>query len=186
MAAVAYILTGGRSSRMGRDKALLPFHGQTLVEWIAAQAGQAASQVFLVGAPQRYAHLPIPCLDELHPDQGPLSGIEAALRHAPPGWALILACDMPAVTPALLCGLFSAAQDSSAHIVAAAAPRRPPEPLCAAWHTRALPAVQAALAQRRLKVRDLFSELEVLHYPVHSESLTKNVNAPEDWLSCLP
>jgi molybdopterin-guanine dinucleotide biosynthesis protein A len=186
MAEVAYILTGGASSRMGRDKALLPFRGATLVEWIAAQARLAGLEPCLVGAPSRYAHLSIPCLDELHAGQGPLSGIEAALRHAAPGWALILACDLPALTPDLLRSLLEAGQGSTADVAAATAPGRRPEPLCAAWHTRALPAVQQALARGQRKVQDLFSELQVLHHPIDSESLTRNVNAPEDFAACLP
>lgn len=45
---------------MGRDKALLPYCGRTLVEWVAEQAREAAGDVSLVGAPERYGHLEIP------------------------------------------------------------------------------------------------------------------------------
>jgi molybdopterin-guanine dinucleotide biosynthesis protein A len=171
---------------MGRDKALLPFRGSTLVEWIAAQAHEAAASVTLVGAPERYASLGLPCLAERYPGCGPLSGIEAALRHAGSGWCLILACDLPEVTPELLRALLAHAAACEADVVAAVPPAGRAEPLCAAWHTRALPAVERALAAGRYAVHGLFSELQVLHYPIDSEVLTRNVNSPEDWQSCRP
>lgn len=184
MAGAAFVLTGGQSARMGRDKALLPYRGATLVQWIAAQALEAAGQVALIGAPQRYSHLGLPCLPESYPGCGPLSGIEAALRHAGPGWSLIVACDMPNLTAGLMRGLLAAAAGSSAQVVAAVPPGLRPEPLCSAWHSSALTAVQAALDAGRYAVHGLFAELRVLHYPIDSEMLTRNVNRPEEWLQC--
>lgn len=184
MAGAAYVLTGGQSTRMGRDKALLPYRGATLVQWIAAQALEACSSVTLVGAPERYTHLGLPCLPELYPGCGPLSGIEAALRHSGGGWSLIVACDMPQLTPELFREMFACAEESSADIVAAEPRGGRPEPLCSVWNHRALPAVQAALAAGRYAVHGLFSELQVLHHPIDSEMLTRNVNSPEDWLEC--
>jgi molybdopterin-guanine dinucleotide biosynthesis protein A len=184
MAAAAYILTGGRSSRMGRDKALLPYRGATLVEWIAAQAREVCSSVTLVGAPERYRQLGLPCLAERYAGCGPLSGIEAALRHRGGGWSLIVACDMPRLTPELFGGMLAAAERSPADVVAAEPRGGRLEPLCAVWNQRALPAVEAALAAGRYAVRGLFTELQVLHYSIDSEMLTRNVNSPEDWLEC--
>ncbi len=80
MRAGGFVLTGGQSARMGRDKALLPLHGRTLVEHVAAEVKDACGSVTLVGAPERYQQLGLPCLSERYPLCGPLSGLEAALR----------------------------------------------------------------------------------------------------------
>jgi len=167
---------------MGRDKALLPFRGTTLVEWIAGQAREAAGIVVLVGAPERYADLGIPCLPERHGGCGPLSGIEAALREEGPDRRLILACDMPGVDADFLRGLLAAGSGSEADVVAATHPDGRVEPLCAVYRRRVHGPVEEALRRGDYAVRLLFGgHLSIAHYPVDSESLTRNINTVEEW-----
>src|SRR5712691_8368629 len=93
-----FVLVGGKSSRMGRDKANLPFEGRTLVERVAAAVADAAGSVTLVGPPGRYESLGLPVIADLEPDLGPLGGIHAALSATSAAWNLIAACDLPAVS----------------------------------------------------------------------------------------
>ena len=79
MRVAGFVLTGGLSSRMGQDKALLPMGSQTLCEHIADIVSTVASQVFLIGHPERYGHLKYKCIADLRPGLGPLSGLETAL-----------------------------------------------------------------------------------------------------------
>ena len=60
-----FVLAGGRSSRMGRDKALLPLDGHTLVDHIAGLVQRAAGNVTLIGPPERYATLGYPVIPDL-------------------------------------------------------------------------------------------------------------------------
>src|ERR1019366_6470085 len=93
-----YVLAGGRSSRMGRDKARLPFRGCDLVSAVAAAVAAAvasvAGNVTLVGHPE------LPSIPDRYPDGGPLGGILTALDHTAADWNLIVACDMPEVSAA--------------------------------------------------------------------------------------
>jgi molybdopterin-guanine dinucleotide biosynthesis protein A len=156
----------------------------TLVDWVAGQAREASCGVTLVGAPDRYGHLGIPCLPERFPGCGPLSGIEAALRQSGPEWRLILACDMPGLTAAFLRGLLDAASSSSSGVVAAAHADGAMEPLCAVYRTCLHGAVLSALERGEYAVRRLLaSGLDVVHYPIDSEMLTRNVNTAEEWAS---
>src|SRR5581483_8008704 len=92
---LGFVLTGGRSSRMRPDKALLPFAGRPLADHVAAIVFRACGSATLVGSRAKYAHLGWPVIEDAVPGQGPLSGIHSALVHAAGRWSLVLGCDMP-------------------------------------------------------------------------------------------
>jgi molybdenum cofactor guanylyltransferase len=134
----------------------------------------------LIGSPGRYGELGLPVHADDHADRGPIGGIATALRISPAEWNLVVACDMPAVTVELLRALFDQARDP-AGCVAAAGPDGEPEPLCAAYHARCLPAIERAIRDNRLKMKDLIKELQpVLCGGIDSGSLA-NLNTPKEW-----
>lgn len=94
------VLSGGKSSRMGRDKALLQLDGQTLLER-SKRLGEA------LGAQQVLVSRNEPgFIQDLVHDAGPMAGIAAALPHCLTDWLLVLPVDMPLLTPAALKPLF--------------------------------------------------------------------------------
>jgi molybdenum cofactor guanylyltransferase len=181
MAAGGYVLTGGASSRLGRDKALLAYQGRTLVEHIAAQLVEACGHATLVGAPRRYRHLGLDSIDEPCPGRGPLSGIAAALTHTSHDWNLILACDQPGVTASLLRRLLNSAEAGTADVVALAAEDGAAEPLCAAYHRRLAADVGRALASDRLSAREMLQHLRLTTIRRLPDECPGNVNTAEDW-----
>src|SRR5580700_6840876 len=104
----AWILVGGRSSRMGADKARADSGGRALALRVADKAALVCGTVSLVGDPAEYGDLGLPVIADRFPGQGPLAGIEAALAASPCEANLILACDIPAVREDLLEELFRA------------------------------------------------------------------------------
>jgi molybdopterin-guanine dinucleotide biosynthesis protein A len=183
MRRAAYVLVGGRSSRMGFDKALLRWGSATLVERVASAARAAAGSVTLVGAPERYAHLGYPTLADAEANRGPLGGIVAALAATSADWNLILACDMPNVSAELLKGLFTAAEAGCAEVDCVAPVHEAgTEPLCAVYHRRALPALRAALDANRLKMQAIVRSLHTRFWRTGDSSPFRNLNTPEEWL----
>ena len=175
------MLAGGKSSRMGRDKALLPFHGGALVSHVAATVAAAAGSVALIGDPQKYGHLGYTVLPDHSPGAGPAGGIETALSQTAADWNLVLACDMPAIPVEFLRGLLDAAELLNADALLPAGPSGRLEPLCAVYHRRCLQTLHCALEAGVRKVTDAMAGLGVARFPVDNAACFENLNTPEEW-----
>lgn len=181
MRAGGFVLTGGQSARMGRDKALLPLHGRTLVEYVAGEVKDACGSVALVGAPERYQQLGLPCLPERYPLCGPLSGLEAALRLGGYDWSLVVACDMPGLSRDWLRSLVDRTAETRGLAVVAVDAEARLEPLCAVYHASLLSPIEKALTEGRYSVRRLLQEIEIERVATPQPELVGNVNTHEEW-----
>lgn len=179
MLKAGFVLVGGQSRRMGRDKALLPWKSGVLVEEIAAKAAAVAGTVTLIGNPARYAHLNFPCIPDMRSGFGPLSGIETALAAGHGELNLILACDMPEVETAHLERLMTIATESGEKCVVTADASGFIHPLCAVYRTGCLEAVESALDDGRLKLMSLVQDLHAKVVSV-ADSI-RNINTFEEW-----
>ena len=93
-----FVLVGGRSSRMGTDKALMKYHGLPLAGYIANELSRVAESVSLVGDRARYSGIGYPVLGGDYPGGGPVGGIVTALRASGSIWNIVTACDLPGVS----------------------------------------------------------------------------------------
>jgi molybdopterin-guanine dinucleotide biosynthesis protein A len=159
---------------MGRDKALLPFRGSTLAQAIAREVARAAGNATLVGN----TALGIP---DLYPGEGPLGGILTALTHSRADWNLVVACDMPFVNAAFLRRLLDAAREADADALLPRGPSGLPEPLCAIYNRRVLPAILGHFAAGTRKITAALEGLVVVSLDVAEVALFQNLNTPEDW-----
>src|SRR5438270_2639103 len=183
MRAAGFVLVGGQSLRMGRDKALLRFHSRPLVDHLSQAVEASAGTVTLVGSPERYGHLGWPAIPDAEPHLGPLSGIAAALRIGYHHLNLVTACDLPGVEAAWLSALISRAEESKARCVVSRGANGDLQPLCGVYHSDCLPVVESMMRRRDLKVQNLTSALgaEVLD----ADDVLANVNTPEEWSAWL-
>ncbi|MDE3167158.1 MAG: molybdenum cofactor guanylyltransferase [Acidobacteriota bacterium] len=171
-----YVLAGGLSRRMGRDKARLPFRGATLVDAVTAAVRAAAGSATLVGRPAPGG------IPDLYPGEGPLGGILTALHHSTAEWSLITACDLPGITPDLLSRLLAAARAAGdCDALLPHAPGGLPEPLCAVYRRTALPHLEERFLLGVRKVTLALEGLRVLHLEIGEREHFQNVNTPEDW-----
>jgi molybdopterin-guanine dinucleotide biosynthesis protein A len=98
-----FVLAGGRSSRMGEDKALVELGGQPLIALAVAKLRRFCAEVAILGAnPELSDYAPL--VPDLHTDCGPMGGIEAALAYAVGDWSMILPVDVPFLPESLLAG----------------------------------------------------------------------------------
>jgi molybdopterin-guanine dinucleotide biosynthesis protein A len=172
-----FVLAGGASRRMGRDKALLPWNGATLVEHVAAQVREAVGSVTLVGHPERFGALPLPAIPDLRPDSGPLAGIEAALLASDADWNLVVACDMPAITAKILRYLLDHAHADCLVPVSASGRLHP---LCAVYHRRCGPVFAAALDRGVRRMTEALALVRTSRSSAVPEEYLANLNDRND------
>ncbi len=179
MQAAGFVLVGGRSSRMGHDKAFLMWNSRLLVEDVAAKAASVAGSVALIGKPERYRDLGLDCLPDLRHGFGPLAGIETALESGRGEFNLILACDMPGLRSEWLYRLLQKARETGALCIAIRDESGAIHPLCAVYTSGCLPIVRNALDTGRLKLLDLLRKLDAIILDI--PAAVSNVNTPEEW-----
>jgi molybdenum cofactor guanylyltransferase len=182
-----FVLAGGQSSRMGRDKALLELNGVPLVVRTSQLVETVAGAPTIVGAPERLNGLGLRVIPDDWPGAGPLGGIATALQATSAVWNLIVACDLPYLTTAWLENIVARALTSEADAVL---PKneRGAEPLCAMYRKKCEPVIRTALERGTRKVTDGLADLHVKYIEpgewkaFDSDGfLFKNMNSPADY-----
>jgi molybdenum cofactor guanylyltransferase len=192
----AYILIGGCSSRLGRDKAFVRVAGTSLAQRAietVRRSKVAGKLTCVTGSDTQFAieaiTLDAPFIFDLIPGRGPLGGLHAALSNAESEWIFLLACDMPLVTPELIDLLGSRVSNEEAAVVPVQSDGRV-QPLCAFYRKAAtkpvveeiisLPRASPPMAQivERLNAKTVgFGEYEHL---AGAEAFFTNVNTPAE------
>jgi molybdenum cofactor guanylyltransferase len=184
--ATAFILVGGKSSRMGSDKALLSLGGQSLLTQALLTSSAVASTVRISGSKDRYAKFG-DVVEDIYRDCGPLGGIHAALSATSTDLNLMLSVDMPRMTSEFLKWLLERASASPELILVPDAAGGP-QPLCAVYRPGALPAVTQALQSGKYKIGRLFSKVptrvlteQEIVSSGFSVTIFQNVNTPDEY-----
>jgi molybdopterin-guanine dinucleotide biosynthesis protein A len=137
---------GGGSSRMGEDKALMPFLGIPLIQRLRDRFQKLGSQILVItNQPDGYQFLDLPLYRDIVPGRGALGGLLTALEISPPGLVGLIAADLPFASPELLAFLVSEIARSQADAVLPCS-RNGPEPMHALYNRDAcLPLVRQAI-----------------------------------------
>lgn len=183
----AFVLAGGKSSRMGRAKGLLPFAEKPLIVHLARLVESASEAPIIIGPPSEYGGFGFRTIADDQENLGPLGGISTALRVASREWNLIVGCDLPFLTQEWLAFLISRARTSYADVVIPVN-ERGYEPLCAMYRRRGRAAIAAALDRGVRKVTDGLAELALAPIALAKWKafdaqgrLFKNINTMEDY-----
>lgn len=179
----AFVLAGGRSSRMGRDKAFLDFHGESLLTRALQLAQSVTADVAIVGPSSKFATFGR-VVEDTFRNQGPLGGIHAALKNSTADLNLILAVDMPFVSPKFLAYLVDRARSDNALITI---PRNNEgwQPLCAIYRRAFAAKAEAALQAGENKIDRLFQGSDIATITAEElkrfpENQFHNLNTPDD------
>jgi molybdopterin-guanine dinucleotide biosynthesis protein A len=151
------VLAGGKSSRMGRDKATLEFDGETLQERAVAVLRECFAEVVVIRQ------------DDV-PGLGPIGGLLTALRHLRTEALFLVACDMPFLDAGLI-------RRMAGELAGYDAVAIPGEPLHAAYSARILPVVEQQIAAGDYAMHRLLSKLRV---KVVEARPIVNINTPQE------
>ena len=187
MTAVAgIVLAGGRSSRMGRPKADLDWHGVPLVRHVCAVVASAVPGAIVVVAAPGQALPPLPegvaVTHDAQEGRGPLEGLAAGLK-AVDGAAFVTGVDLPFLTPALIRRVTDALGGADAAVAVAGGAR---QPLAAAYRTTLLPAIEQRLAEGRRSLQGLLASVRTVD--VDADDLAdalRDLDEPEDYVAAL-
>jgi molybdopterin-guanine dinucleotide biosynthesis protein A len=182
---MGFVLAGGRSSRMGTDKAFLKLGDRTLLDRAISVLGVVCPAFAIVGDRERFSVYGR-VVEDVYKGSGPLAGIHAALLHSSAELNLILAVDLPFASPELLSFLFASAEGAEAVVTV---PRLAAgyQPLCAVYRRDFATAAEQALRAGKNKIDALFAGLNVrtieeseLSAAGFSQRVFSNLNTPED------
>lgn len=186
----AFVLVGGKSERMGQDKATMRLtSGRTLLENALAVVGAVAGQAGIVGPRQKYASYAWAgeIVEDVFADRGPLGGIHAALAVSTTEWNIVLAVDLPGVTSALLEWILKTARDAGAQVTVASIAGGL-QPLCGVYRKSFRERAEKALKHGHNKVDACFDPAslrilteEEVRAAGFSPAMFVNVNTPEEF-----
>ncbi len=153
------VLAGGKSIRLGREKALEKIGGQSLIQQVIGRLYSLENEIIVVTS-QTYnlPDLGVKQVTDIYPDKGPLGGIYSGLRAAPCFYCLVVGCDMPLLNVALLRYIMELSHGFDVVI-----PRVDSnvEPLHAVYSKNCLASIEAALKQDRLQIQGFFHQMKV-------------------------
>lgn len=195
----AIVLAGGHSSRMGRDKALIPLQGVPLLRRVCEVAQNCVSEVYVVTPwPERYQDiLPEGCrvLQEVllsaetqnreppaeQLSHGPLVGFAQGLAQVNTDWVLLLACDLPQLQVKVLQDWAQELEKTEPEVIALL-PRQPQgwEPLCGFYRRQCLPFLTDFINTGGRSFQRWLAQHRVQELPISDTQVFFNCNTPAD------
>jgi molybdopterin-guanine dinucleotide biosynthesis protein A len=182
----AFVLAGGRSLRMGRDKAFLELQGRTLLERALTIARNISDNVRIVGPREKFAPYG-PVIEDVYPGQGPLAGIHAALTTSQSELNFMVALDTPFLDAGFARYLVEQASVSAATVTVPRVAGRV-QPLCAVYRRAFAAVAENALRQERNNIVPLFAAVTTreiddaeLRRLAYDPRMFDNLNTPEEW-----
>lgn len=178
------ILCGGRSRRMGQDKARLQWNGGELLDEIAGKLSVLGETFLSVDSKSRFSDKPYPIIEDRYPDCGPLGGVCSALLFCRTPLLFVVSCDMPFVAGEVGRVLQGLMEPGAGAVVPVEEDGRV-HPLCAVYRRDTSSVLLEQLRSGNFRMRDALGRLRTVYvpaeeFPMGSRALC-NVNTPEEY-----
>lgn len=182
--ATAIVLAGGKSSRMGEDKGMLPINGKPLIAHIVEQLQDSFDEI-IIGAndPEKYRFLNLPVIPDLEKDRGPLMGIYSCLKASTNNINFITACDIPTMNIGLINNMILLAD--GVDIVMPVGKENHYEPLFAVYLKSVLPSADIVLKNNCRRIIELLNFAKVRFIDFDNSKWYENLNHKVDYLNFI-
>jgi molybdopterin-guanine dinucleotide biosynthesis protein A len=179
--ATAIVLAGGRSTRMGRDKTLLPVAGRPMIERVVSQLRPHFSQI-LISADDaaKFQFLGLEVVPDRIPGEGPMMAVASALERSENDINFVVACDIPVLPTDLLMRLLRDARGNADVVVPVTAQSRY-EPLFAVYRKRVKPLLDRALDHGGRRIVTIFDACRTRTVRLGEGEGPSNVNTIADY-----
>ena len=182
----AVILAGGKSSRMGTNKAFLELKGKTFIELQIELLREMFDEIFIsANTPSEYEYLNLPVFKDIYPDKGPLGGIYTSLINSSSFHTFMLACDMPFVESGLIKHLKDLTKEYDVVIPKS---EKGLEPLHAFYSKKCIDPIKRELDENNLRIISFFPHVNVKIVELNSlppsdsfRNSIKNLNTRDEY-----
>lgn len=180
------VMAGGKSSRMGRDKAMLDFDGQKMIERTLAvlKAVLPLRPLIVTNSPELYEGLEADVVTDIIKDSGPLAGIHTALGLAGSPYIFVVACDMPMLSAPFMRAMLEEFDGSDVVIPVESETKN--HPLHSIYSVKCLPFIEKCLNEKRRRIIAFFPYVKVKEVQMSkfadlcADKSCININTPEE------
>lgn len=177
------ILAGGKSSRMGTNKALLQFNNRRFIDRIADEMGGFSETLISVAQKGEYEDMGLPIVYDEHKDIGPIEGIYQIVKHASEDYVFICAADMPFMKRELI--EYMAEFISSDYDCFVLMDEEHVHPLCAIYSKAVLPVIEELIGRGKYRLVNILNKVRTkyirLEYTSFDKKLVRNINTRDEY-----
>ena len=182
----ASILAGGKSSRMGTDKALLSCGDKNFIETLLRTLSMFKNVMISTAGSGQYEFLECRTVPDLYPGAGPIGGIYSSLASSEDDYLFVTACDTPFLSEGLIKNICEAARGFQCF--AAAERGGHLHPLCGVYHKSVIPTLRELMSQGRRKISLAYDLVKTGYFMLSDEQAAelRNFNTKEEYSKIAP
>jgi molybdopterin-guanine dinucleotide biosynthesis protein A len=178
----AFVLAGGKSSRMGRDKGLLEFNGKHLIDHVIEKLLPVVDSVIIISNQSGYHDLGLPVIEDEIKNIGPAGGIYTALKYSKTNLNFIAACDMPFITTEAIKYIIDQTEDFE---ICIPLNQGRIEPLFGVYSKECLPIWEQSVLKGEYKLQNLMKpfrlkEVNIDNNSLFNQKIFTNLNSEND------
>ncbi len=175
----AYILAGGKSSRMGEDKGLKLLHKKPIISYLIDTLQKAKLDVVIISNKPEYDQFGLEVVPDIIKEKGPLGGIHAALNHSTDEKFLVFSCDTPFIPLLFIDKLINNNTTSDISVLEIDSKI---QPLMGMYSKKIKNSLAANIAQNRLRITQFIKDNNATFVSIQSDEKVLNINTPEDFI----